>query len=85
MLHDSQPSVKGTNIVIQQRMRRVIWLDSHHILVMWQNHFSQLFSIHGVSDLRQTEIRTAQPIVPELSAIKVEMAFEKVKSPIIRY
>jgi hypothetical protein len=52
---------------------------------MWQNHFSQLFSVHGVSDLRQTEIQTAQPIVPELSAFEVEMAIEKVKSHITRY
>jgi len=60
-------------------------IDSHHILVMWQNHFSQLFSVHGVSELRQTEIHTAQPLVPELSAFEVEMATEKVKSHITRY
>ena len=59
--------------------------DSHHILVMWWNHFSQLFSIHGSSDLRQTEIHSAQPIVPELSAVEVEMAVGKVKSQITRY
>jgi hypothetical protein len=59
--------------------------DSHSILVMWQNYFSQLFSAHGVSDLRQTEIHTAQPIVPELSAFEFEMAIEKIKSHITRY
>ena len=59
--------------------------DSHSILGMWQNYFSQLFSAHGVSDLRQTEIHTAQPIVPELSAFEFEMAIEKVKSHITRY
>jgi hypothetical protein len=53
--------------------------DSHHILVMWQNRFSQLFRVHGVSDLRQTEIHTAQPLVPELCAFEVEMVTEKVK------
>jgi len=59
--------------------------DSQHILVMWRNHFSQLFSIHGISDLRQTQIHTAQSLVPELSAFDVEMATEKVKSHITRY
>ena len=54
--------------------------DSHHILVMWWNNFFQLFSVHRVSDLRQTEIHTAQSIVPELSAFEVEMATEKIKS-----
>jgi hypothetical protein len=52
---------------------------------MWQNNFSQLFSVHGVSDLRQTELHTAQPIVPELSALETEMAIEKVKIHITRY
>jgi hypothetical protein len=42
--------------------------------MLWINFF-QLFSVHGVSDLRQTEIHTA----PELSAFEVEMAIEKVK------
>ena len=58
--------------------------DSHHILVMWRNHFFQLFSVHGLSDLRQSEIHTTQPIVPELSAFEVEMVIEKVKSHITR-
>jgi hypothetical protein len=54
--------------------------DSHHILVMCQNHFSWLLSAHGFSDLRQTEIQTAQLIVPQLSAFQVEIAIEKVKN-----
>jgi hypothetical protein len=36
--------------------------------------------VHGVSDLRQTEIHTAEPLVPEPSAFEVEMAIEKLKS-----
>ena len=52
---------------------------------MWQNHFSQLFSVHGVSDFRQTEIHTAEPLVPELSAFEVELATEKLKSHITKY
>jgi hypothetical protein len=49
---------------------------------MWQNQFSQLFNVHGISDLRQTEIHTAQPVVPE-RAFEVEMTIEgcKVTSP----
>jgi hypothetical protein len=62
-----------------------LFTDSHSILVMWQNLFSQLFGVHGVGDLRQTEIHTAQRIVPVLSAFEVEMAIEKVKSHITRY
>jgi len=32
-----------------------------------------------VNDVRQTEIHTAEPFVPELSSFKVEVATEKLK------
>jgi len=54
--------------------------DSHSGLAEWRNHFSQLLHVHGVSNVRQTEIHTAEPIVPELSACEVELAIEKLKS-----
>jgi hypothetical protein len=37
----------------------------HSITVRWRNHFSHLFNVHGSSDVRQTEIHTAEPIVTE--------------------
>jgi hypothetical protein len=37
-------------------------------------------NVHVVSDVRQTEIHTAEPLVPESSAFEVEMAIEKLKS-----
>jgi len=39
--------------------------DSYSIFARWRNHFSQLLNIHGVNDVRQTEIHTAEPLVPE--------------------
>ena len=54
--------------------------DFHSILARWGNHFPQLMNIHGVKDVRLTEIHTAEPLVPELSAFEVEMAIEKLKS-----
>jgi hypothetical protein len=42
----------------------------------WRSYFSQLFSIHGVNDVRQTEIHTAEPLVPDPNAFEVEMAVE---------
>ena len=53
--------------------------DFHRSSVRWRNHFSQLFNVHGVSDVRQTEIQTEEPLVPEPSALEVEMAIEKLK------
>jgi hypothetical protein len=41
--------------------------DSHSILARWRNHFSQLFKVHGVSEVRQAEIHTAELLELELS------------------
>jgi hypothetical protein len=48
-------------------------------LARWRNYFSQLSNIHGDNDVRQTEIYTAEPLVPEPSVFEVEMAVEKLK------
>jgi hypothetical protein len=53
--------------------------DSHSILARWRNHFSQLLNIHGVNDVRQTEVHTAEPLVAEPSAFEVKMSIEKLK------
>jgi hypothetical protein len=37
-------------------------------------------NVHGVNDVRQTEILTAEPLVPQPSAKEVEMATEKLRS-----
>jgi hypothetical protein len=39
--------------------------ESHSILATWRIHFSQLFDVNGVNDFRQTDIHTAEPIMPE--------------------
>jgi hypothetical protein len=55
-----------------------LFTDCRSILARWRNHFSQLFNVHGVNGVRQTEIH-AEPQAPELSAFEVEMAIEKLK------
>jgi len=42
----------------------VLVADSHSILVRWRKYFSQLLKLHGVNDVRQKEIHTAEPLVP---------------------
>jgi len=49
-------------------------IDYH--LTRWRKHFSHLFNVYGVSDVRQIEIHTAEPLVPEPSAYEFEMATE---------
>ena len=54
--------------------------DSHSIVARWRNYFCQLFNVHGVQDVGQAEIHTAEPLVPEPSAAEVELAIDKLKS-----
>jgi hypothetical protein len=53
--------------------------DSHSTLSRWRNHFSQLFNVHGVSDVRKTEIHIAEPPLPDLTVFEVEITIEKLK------
>ena len=54
--------------------------DPHSIMAGWRNYFSQLLNVHEVNDIRQAEIHTVEPLVPEPSAFEVELAIEKLKN-----
>jgi hypothetical protein len=45
----------------------------------WKSYFCQLLNVHGIYDVRQKEIHTAEPLVPEPSSSEVEIAIEKLK------
>ena len=50
------------------------------IVARWRKHYSQLFNVHGIDDVRQTEIHTADRLVPEKSAFEFDLAIENLKS-----
>jgi hypothetical protein len=54
-------------------------VDSHNILNRWKNYFSQLLNVHNVSDARQIEVHTTEPLVPGPSRLEVEIAIAKLK------
>ena len=54
--------------------------DSHSILASWRDHFSQLLEVHGANDVSETEIHTAEPLVPEPSVFEIELDIENLKS-----
>ena len=59
--------------------------DCHSILDRWREQFfCQLFDVHGVSAVRETEIHTAEPLVTEVSAFQFQITIGKLnrhKSP----
>jgi hypothetical protein len=53
-------------------------LADSHILNRW-NYFSQLLNVHNVSDVRQIEVHTAEPLVCGPSRLEVEIAIAKLR------
>jgi hypothetical protein len=47
--------------------------DSRNILNRWKN-YSQLLNAHSVSDVRQIEVNTVEPLVPGPSHLETEIA-----------
>jgi hypothetical protein len=63
-----------TNIVKDNKSDLVA--DCHRILARWRNYFSLILNVHGVNDISQTEIHTAEPLEPESSLSEVKLAIE---------
>ena len=42
--------------------------DPRTIMARWRNYFSHLLNVHEVNNIRQAEIYTVEPLVPEPSA-----------------
>jgi len=62
-------------------MTKVIWLQTP--TAFWLGGggtLSPRLNVHGVNDVRQTEIHTTEPLVPEPRASDFELAVEKLKS-----
>jgi prolipoprotein diacylglyceryltransferase len=49
------------------------------VLNRWKNFFNQVLNVHGVHDVRQMDIHTAEPLVPEPSLVEVEIVIGKLK------
>jgi hypothetical protein len=45
----------------------------------WKNYFCELLNIQGADGVRQTEMHTTKPFLPQPSASEVEVAIWKLK------
>jgi hypothetical protein len=55
-------------------------VDSQNVLNRWKNFFNQVLNVHGVHDVRQMDIHTAELLVPDPALVKVEIVIGKLKS-----
>jgi hypothetical protein len=53
--------------------------EAQTMLTRWKNYFCQLLNVQGAGGIRQSEIHTAEPFVPEPSAAEVEISIRKMK------
>jgi hypothetical protein len=53
--------------------------DPQSVLNRCKTFFNQVLNVRGVHDVRQTDIQTAEPLVPEPSLVEVEISVEKLK------
>jgi hypothetical protein len=54
--------------------------DCHSMLAASRKHFSELLNAHGVNEVRQRELYTTEPLMPEPRTFVFEMAIVKLKS-----
>ena len=78
-INDFKKGYLPRNIIVKDEKVDLV-VDSHGIMTRWRNYFSQLLNVHGVKDVRQAEIHTTEPLLPETSAFEVELAIEEIKS-----
>jgi hypothetical protein len=43
------------------------------------NYFNQLLNVHSINDVTQTEMHTAEPLVPEPNSFEIYIAAENLK------
>jgi hypothetical protein len=69
---------KGTNLELISNGDLIA--DPQNVLNRWKNFFNQVLNVHGVHDVRQMDICTAEPLVPEPRLVEVEIAIGKLRS-----
>jgi hypothetical protein len=57
-----------------------LFAASHSILNRWEDYFNQLLNVLGVNSVRQTEMRTAEPLVPEPSCLRLKFLLKSLKA-----
>ena len=75
-INDFKKGYQPRTIIVKDEKGDLV-ADSHSIMVRWRNYFSQVLNIHGVNDVRQVEIHTAEPLVPKPSALRLSWLLKR--------
>ena len=77
--NDFKKGYQPRNVIVKDEKGELV-ADRHSIMARWRKYFSQLLNVHEDNDVRQAEIHTVEPLVPEPSAFQVELAIGKLKN-----
>jgi len=78
-INDFKKGYQPRTIIVKDEKGELV-ADPHSIMARWRNYFSQLLNVHKDNDVRQAEIHTVEPLVPEPSAFEFELAIGKLKN-----
>jgi hypothetical protein len=53
--------------------------DFHNILNKWENYFCHVWNVLGVDYVREIDMHTAEPLVPEPNCLHIATAIEQLK------
>jgi hypothetical protein len=63
-INEFKKGYQPRNNIIKEKNGNLL-TDPHSILNRWKEFFNQVLNVHGVHDVRQMDIHTAEPLVPE--------------------
>jgi hypothetical protein len=69
-INDFKKGYQPRTVIVKDERGDLV-VDPHSIMARWRNSFSQILNVHGVSDVRQAQIHTVEPLVPEPSFLEV--------------
>jgi len=78
-INDFKKGYQPRTITVKDDKRELV-AYTHRIKARWWNSFAQLLNVHEDNDVRQAEIHTVEPLVPEPSAFEFELAIGKLKN-----
>ena len=62
-INDFKKGYQPRTVIVKDEKGDLV-ADAHSIMARWRNYFSQPLNVHEVTDVRQAEIHTAEPVVP---------------------
>jgi len=78
-INDFKKGYQPRTIIVKDKKGELV-ADPHSIMARWRNYFFHLLNVLEDNDVRQAEIHTVEPLVPEPSAFEVELAIGKLKN-----